>query len=152
MRHARWGRRRAWCGLGAALLLAIVPPAWGVTEAELLPPEQAFRFSALALDANTLEVRYAVAPGYYLYRDRFRFDAAPATLGAAELPPGLRKRDEFFGEVETYRGRLRIRLPFTAPAGATRVHLRVLSQGCADAGVCYPPHEQRVELRVRRAP
>ncbi|MGH8619664.1 MAG: protein-disulfide reductase DsbD N-terminal domain-containing protein [Burkholderiales bacterium] len=132
------------------MLLAAVAPAWGVNDADLLPPEQAFRFSALALDANTIEVRYAVAPGYYLYRGKFRFALEPGALGAAVLPPGLPGRDSFFGEIETYRGRLRIRLPFTVPAGVTRVELRVLSQGCADVGVCYPPYEHRVALRVRR--
>jgi thiol:disulfide interchange protein DsbD len=143
-------RRRALRGLGALALLAAALPASAVADADLLPPEQAFRFSALALDARTFELRYTVAPGYYLYRSKFRFDAGAATLGPAVLPPGESRRDAFFGDVETYRGRVRIRLPFAAPAGVTRVELRVLSQGCADVGVCYPPFEHRVELRVRR--
>ncbi len=151
MMHGPPERRRALHGLGALLLIAAVPPAAAVTDADLLPPERAFRFSALALDAGRLELRYTVAPGYYLYRDKFRFQADAAALGTAVLPPGQSRRDAFFGEVEIYRGRFRILLPFTAPAGVTRIELRVLSQGCADVGVCYPPYEHRVELRVRRS-
>lgn len=151
MMPGRPARRRVVRGLGALLFIAAVPPAAAVADADLLPPERAFRFSALALDAGRLELRYAVAPGYYLYRDKFRFTADAAALGNAVFPPGQRRRDAFFGDVEIYRGRFRILLPFTAPAGVTRVELRVLSQGCADVGVCYPPFEHRAELRVRRS-
>jgi thioredoxin:protein disulfide reductase len=123
-------------------------------EPELLEPEKAFRFSAQLTDARSIEVNYRIAPGYYLYRDKFRFTVAPAgaKLGPAELPSGQKHRDEFFGEVETYRGDLRIVLPVelegTFPPALT---LTVLSQGCADVGVCYVPHEQKAELRLAAA-
>jgi thiol:disulfide interchange protein DsbD len=151
MMPGRPERRRVLHGLGVALLLAAVPSAAAVADADLLPPEQAFRLTALALPAGLLELRYTVAPGYYLYRDKFRFEAGATALGTALFPPGQVRRDAFFGDVETYRGRIRVLLPFIAPAGATRVELRVLSQGCADVGVCYPPFEHRAELRVRRS-
>src|SRR5712692_11525159 len=119
---------------------------------ELLEPDKAFRFSARALDAGTAEVRYAIADGYYLYRERFRFAAEPAsvTLGRPQFPKGQIHEDKFFGKQEIYRKEVRIRLPLEA-AGADRVKLRVTSQGCADVGVCYVPQVQTSDLRLTSA-
>jgi len=120
-------------------------------EPELLEPEKAFRFAARLKDGRSIEVNYQIAPGYYLYRDKFRFTLAPeaAKPGAPQLPAGKKHRDEFFGEVETYRGNLSIVLPFElADAGAGAVTLTAVSQGCADVGVCYVPQEQKAELRL----
>jgi thiol:disulfide interchange protein DsbD len=119
---------------------------------ELLEPDKAFRFSARALDAATVEVRYAIADGYYLYRERFRFAAEPVsvTLGQPQFPRGQIHEDKFFGKQETYRKEVRIRLPLEA-AGAERVKLLVTSQGCADVGVCYVPQVQTAELRLASA-
>src|SRR5262245_20294113 len=112
-------------------------------EADLLEPEKAFRFSAETADASTVEVRFAIADGYYLYRDRFRFEATGARLGKAEFPPGLKHKDEFFGEQVIYRKEVRVRLPAEAAAPFT---LKVVSQGCADAGVCYVPMESSARI------
>ncbi len=116
---------------------------------ELLEPEKAFRFSARALDAATVEVRYAIADGYYLYRERFRFVAEPVTvtLGQPQFPQGLIHEDKFFGKQQTYRKEVRIRLPVEA-AGAERLKLLVTSQGCADLGVCYVPQVQSADVRL----
>jgi thiol:disulfide interchange protein DsbD len=132
------------------LLLIVLSLLTAVAGAEeLLRPEQAFRFSARVLDPQTLAVRYDIAPGYYMYREKFRFEAPPVQLGAAELPPGKLKDDEIFGKVETYRERVEIKLPLIAlgslPATVT---LKATSQGCADIGVCYPPQEQTAQLRL----
>ena len=119
-------------------------------EPDLLEPEKAFRFSAQLLDANRVEVRYEIAPGYYLYREKFKFSADPAAvrIDASQLPPGKVKKDEFFGEVQIYRGTLTMVLP-VAGAVAPDPHfvLKAISQGCADLGVCYPPQEQTADLR-----
>ncbi|HZN25030.1 MAG TPA: protein-disulfide reductase DsbD [Burkholderiales bacterium] len=123
-------------------------------EPDLLEPDKAFRFSARVLGPEALEVRYQIARGYYLYRDKFQFSVQPATveLGAADLPPGELKKDEFFGEVRTYRGELRIRVPIAkASAAGGPVTLAVTSQGCADVGVCYVPHEQTARLNLAAA-
>ena len=132
------------------LALCVAAPALGQLKLggsadDLLEPEKAFRFSARVLDASSIEVRYAIADGYYLYRERFKFAAEGARLGAPELPRGLKHKDEFFGEVETYRKEVRIRLPVE---GAGRVELQVTSQGCADVGVCYVPMESRATLQL----
>ena len=113
----------------------------------LLEPEQAFRFSARVLDASTIEVRYQIADGYYLYRERFAFAAEPAgvKLGAAQIPEGKKKKDEFFGEVHTHRGELKIIVPVAAAVDG-KVALTATSQGCADVGVCYVPQESKIQL------
>ena len=143
-------RRRA--AVAAAALLCLWPfalrAASVAANVELLPPEQAFRFSARALDDRTLEARFVIADGYYLYRDKFKFSVTPesAALGAPDLPAGKMKTDEFFGTVETYRGTLVVKLPLSGATAGQTVVLAADSQGCADAGVCYPPTRQKLTL------
>ena len=116
---------------------------------KLLEPERAFAFSAQALDDKTVEARFAIANGYYLYREKLRFRVEPAPIaGEPTLPPGKMKDDEFFGRVETYRGQLAVRLPLQQPSPGSKVILRAESQGCADAGVCYPPQVQNITLTL----
>jgi thiol:disulfide interchange protein DsbD len=132
------------------LLLLCASLARGA-EPDLLEPDKAFRFSARLKDAHSIEVNYQIAPGYYLYRDKFRFALTPAEAkaGAAQFPRGEKHKDEFFGEVETYRGSLSIVLPFeVAKADISAIKLAVTSQGCADVGVCYIPYEQNAELKL----
>ena len=130
-------------------LLLVSAPAVRAASDELLEPDKAFRFSARALDSGTAEIRFRIADGYYLYRDRFRFAAEPAsvTLGSPRFPEGEIHEDKFFGKQVTYRREVRILLPLAAP-GADRVKLSVTSQGCADIGVCYVPQVQSAELRL----
>ncbi len=132
------------------LLLSLCLPLAASAADELLEVDKAFRLSARALDAGTLEVRYEIAKGYYMYRDKFAFALEPATVkaGAPQLPPGKVKQDEFFGDVETYRKEVFIRLPFTAPEGLDTVTLKATSQGCADIGVCYPPNPQTLQVSL----
>lgn len=120
---------------------------------DLLPPEQAFQFSARLVNEATAELRYRIAEGYYLYRDKFRFSARPerVALGRVQLPPGKVKEDEFFGRVETYRDEVVIEVPFEAPAGTREITLEALSQGCADAGVCYTPQLSSMRLHLAAA-
>ncbi len=118
-------------------------------EPELLDPEKAFRFSAQWVDANNIEVRYQIADGYYLYRERFSFNVQPKgfSLSKPQMPAGEVHQDKFFGRVETYRGDIKIRLPLKRAGGSAQgVTLTAVSQGCADVGVCYTPLEQKAEL------
>jgi len=135
------------------ILLVLVAPAFaqlkfGGSTDNLLEPEKAFRFSASPLEGDAVEVRFAIADGYYLYRNRFRFEATGARLGTAEFPPGLSHKDEFFGEQQIYRKEVRIRVPVEA---AGDFDLKVTSQGCADVGVCYVPMESKASLRLAAA-
>jgi thiol:disulfide interchange protein DsbD len=133
--------------LALALALALAAPGWTAAADDLLEPEKAFRLSARVLDPTAVEVRFQIADGYYMYRDRFAFAVAGggATLGAPEFPQGEIKKDEFFGTVETYRRQVAIRIPVAG--SAEKLALEVTSQGCADVGVCYPPQLQKIELR-----
>lgn len=128
------------CLCGAALAQAAGP--------KLLPAEEAFRLSARALDAGALEIRYDVAQGYYLYRDKLRFVVEPANAEAGDpvLPAGKDHEDEFFGKTTIYRGPAVIRLPLKAGKPGDKVVLTADSQGCADAGVCYPPQRQTLTI------
>jgi thiol:disulfide interchange protein DsbD len=133
------------------LLLVLCQPALaalnlGSTD-NLLEPEKAFRFSAQAVE-GAVEVRFRIAEGYYLYRDRMKFEATGARLGKAEFPPGLSHKDEFFGEQQIYRKEVRIRVPAEAAGG---FDLKVTSQGCADVGVCYVPMESTARLTLAGA-
>jgi thiol:disulfide interchange protein DsbD len=133
-----------------SLLLLATARAEGVSSLapKLLPPEQAFRLSARGLDATTIEARFDVADGYYLYRDKLRFTTDPVPAANAMLPPGTPKHDAFFGDVETYRGEVVIRVPLTKTAAGQKITLHADSQGCADVGVCYPPNPQQLTLTV----
>jgi thiol:disulfide interchange protein DsbD len=130
----------------AALALAAATAA--LEPQALLEPQDAFRLTARALDAKTALVEFRIADGYYMYRDRFRFEAADGkVIAEAELPKGKMKQDPFFGRTEIYRDRVAIRVPLGgADLTRGRVRLKVVSQGCSDSGVCYIPQEQWVEL------
>lgn len=140
-------RARAWVVAGLIVLGAL--PAALAAGPEPLPPERAFAYSVQALDPGTLEARFTIASGYYLYRDRLSFTVAPGTLAAAPaLPAGAMKDDPFFGKVETYRGQVVVRLQLAAPAAGTAVTVTADSQGCADIGLCYPPQRQNLTVTM----
>jgi thiol:disulfide interchange protein DsbD len=118
-----------------------------------LAPEKAFRFSARALDPRTVEARFSIAEGYYLYRDKLHFAVEPAASGlsVASLPNGKIKEDQFFGRVETYRGNLIVTLQLQATPPGQKIVVEAESQGCADLGICYPPNIQRVTVALPAA-
>lgn len=140
------GRMRWLVGLALAIGLGLLGSARA--EDDFLEPEKAFAFSASVLDERTVELRFDVADGYYMYREQFRFAASGSTmLGAPAIPPGKVKYDETFQKnVETHRGAVRIRLPVEQAQGPFR--LTVTSQGCADQGLCYPPMDSHVEVAL----
>lgn len=145
--HNRWT-----AALAAFLLAACLPVLAQVNPDDLLPIEEAF---ALQAEGGDGEVRlvFEIAEGYYMYRHAFEFEplGEDVTLGEAVLPDGEKTVDEFFGETETYRDRIEIRIPVERVPDDGRVGLEVRSQGCADLGVCYPPERQRVEVEVSGA-
>jgi thiol:disulfide interchange protein DsbD len=114
-----------------------------------LPVDQAFEIQPLEASDGQLQVSWRIAPGHYLYRQRLAFEIlAPdgLRLGAPLLPDGVKTEDEYFGAVEIYRGAwLKARLP-TKNALPKQVKLKVSYQGCAEAGLCYPPQRRVLEL------
>jgi thioredoxin:protein disulfide reductase len=131
-----------WVCLGVAMVLPMI-----VVAAEFLEPERAFRVQVVPAGDRAVEVRIDVVPGYYLYRDAFKFEAAGATLGAALIPAGKVKFDETFQKnVETHRGQVRLQVAVEG-AGA-EFKLAVTTQGCADAGLCYPPMTTEAQVSL----
>ncbi len=131
--------------LRIALLLVLLGAALFARAADdFLEPERAFVLSAQVKGEREVEVTFDVVPGYYLYRDKFKFEAPPGvTLGEAIVPPGKVKYDETFQKnVETHRGNVRIALP--VQQAPSEFHLQVTSQGCADRGLCYPPQQRDI--------
>ena len=98
----------------------------------ILPVDEAFRFGSYE-DGESLHLFWQVSPGYYLYRDKFRFEQAGLEV-SVELPGGQLRQDEIFGEVEVLTGLVEVSIP---PATGTRVSW----QGCAERGYCYPPQK-----------
>lgn len=125
-------------------------------EQDLLEPERAFQLTARHTDAQTIELTYKIAEGYYMYRGRFKFMLEPKTsgqAGKARFSKGEMKQDPTFGRVEVFRKSVRILLPVAMAGGedvsanALKVRLNVTSQGCADIGVCYPPQHETLTIK-----
>lgn len=122
----------------------------------LLPAERAFQFSARLLSHSTIEATWRIAPGYYLYREKFEFGlqgAGHPTITARDLPHGLPHEDPEFGTVEIFRDDLVLTIPLTGSLKPDQVvEFKASFQGCADRGVCYPPMTQMVRLDPRSIP
>ena len=134
-------------------LLVLLPLLFAATssvraEDDFLDPEVAFKLAARALDERNVELSFTVAPGYYLYREQFKFSANGATLGTPSLPAGKTKFDETFQKtVETYRDVVRIVIPVEKAPALFR--LLITNQGCADKGLCYPPTQRAADVSLR---
>jgi len=135
-------------GLAAGMGLAssaAAKPWWmrGVesNDADYLPPDVAFRVAA-GVDGNVIRVRWVIADGYYLYRQRLEIKAESPDLviSAPSLPKGIVKTDPFLGTQETYEQQVEATVAYTRfDAGAHPLQIKVTYQGCAKAGLCYPP-------------
>ena len=118
-------------------------------EDEFLDPDAAFVLSAAAAGPGAIEARWEIEDGYYLYRDKFRFRVADTTggsLGEAGFPAGQMKDDEYFGPMEVYYGSVAALVPVVRATGSSFIDVDVTYQGCADAGLCYPPITKTVSL------
>ncbi len=144
------GRNRLILALGVLALAAPSHAAergWLGEAPEFLPVDEAFALSAQVDGDGALSVRWAIADGYYLYRHRFGFKVGEADgtrLGEPEIPPGKPKVDEYFGAVEVYYHNAQARVPVRAAPGPLEVGISY--QGCADAGLCYPPQTRWVTV------
>ena len=118
---------------------------------EFLPPDEAFRFAAFPDGADHVKLVWQIADGYYLYRTRVKASTTSdkAQLGALEMPKGEIKTDEYFGKQEIYHRELVVGVP-VARASATElpVPLKVTYQGCAHAGLCYPPITKEITVNL----
>ncbi|MBA2490971.1 MAG: hypothetical protein H0V34_04440 [Gammaproteobacteria bacterium] len=128
---------------------------FGGGQPEFLPADEAFKLNVTTRNASSLLASWQIAQGYYLYRDKLRFSLRGngVRLGSAEFPAGEMEEDEYFGRVEIYtRELLEITLPLRRDTTAARtITLNVRYQGCAEAGICCPPIDKQVRLRVPAA-
>ena len=132
----------------AATAQGLLGPA--INDDQFLPVDAAFVFTAAADGGAQIVLDWRVAPGYYLYRHRVSAKTASAgfTLGELAMPPGKKHVDEFFGEVEVYYDTLNATVPVERPASAATLEITVGYQGCADAGLCYPPVTKTVTIEL----
>ncbi|MBU2097152.1 MAG: hypothetical protein KKD00_00175 [Gammaproteobacteria bacterium] len=141
---------------GMLLLFAVllpVQPARGQspfnTTPAFLDVDQAFSFYISLDDTDSISVHWTIAPGYYLYADKFSFRITePEDISGTlipVMPAGTAHEDEFFGKTTVYYQQTRssLRLPEDSPE---RFFLEIGFQGCAEAGLCYPPAVRRVEI------
>jgi thiol:disulfide interchange protein DsbD len=106
---------------------------------EFLDVDEAFQLDTEIVD-NEIIVRFEIADDYYMYRSRFLFSATNATIGQAYIPDGKKKVDEYLGNVEVYHHNLEISVPLKSQPNEFQFTLEY--QGCAEAGLCYPPQER----------
>ncbi len=134
--------KRLFVGFLSILLLF----ASTVKAEEFLEPEKAFKVKAQMISKDQVRITYTIADAYYLYRERLKFAAQGAQLGAIQLPAGKVKFDETFQkDVETYYRELVVQIPVKATVD---FQLKLELQGCADAGLCYPPMELTLPVAV----
>lgn len=135
--------------LAGVLLLAAgsaqAKPWWlrgsNTNETDFLPPDVAFRVGG-SMEAGMAHVRFVIADGYYLYREKISIEAESPdlTLSAPQFPAGTMKTDAYFGSQEIYTQQVDVKVPVSRrDGGAHPIQLKVTYQGCAEAGLCYPP-------------
>jgi thiol:disulfide interchange protein DsbD len=110
-------------------------------ETDFLPPDVAFRVAA-RIDGNVVKVRWVIADGYYLYRQKIavRAESPDLLVSMPQLPPGTVKTDLYMGTQQVYMQQVEAIVPYSRiDAGAHPLQIKVTYQGCAQAGLCYPP-------------
>jgi len=148
------------------ITLALFCPTAQAASDGFLDPEKAFILQAKVegTDHNILKLSFKIAPGYYMYRERFEFVAESTAfkLGAPQFPAGQTKYDPTFNkEMELYFKDIQIRVPLVqlpaqqtqAPAteatASRTLQVKITAQGCATAGLCYPPMDFYIKLNAR---
>ena len=117
---------------------------------ELLDVDDAFSPDIIEVGLEKIILRLTIADKYYLYKHAFKFpnDGQVVKFGEAQIPDGHKKSDEFFGEVETYHHKIDITIPYTNPDAKHLTQFKFKYQGCAEAGVCYPPQTKEVDIEL----
>ncbi len=148
---------RAWLWL--LLFLAAGPATGGLFDRfsnsgqeRILDADQAFQVIANMLDPLTLELHWTIAPGYYLYRDKFRLsvvDGPGVSIASIEIPPGEPKDDLTFGRQQVFHQATVITARLNRdPSAEQEVRIKADYQGCAEIGVCYPPLSQTLPVAL----
>ena len=132
----------------AALLATLLGAVPARADDAFLDPAVAFQLSAKALADKRVELTYKIAPGYYLYRERFKFSSPDAKLGEPQIPPGKKHYDTALEQnVETYHDQVVVVLPVLS--GGKTITIAATHQGCAEKGLCYPPQPRTVDVTMK---
>ena len=108
---------------------------------EFLPVEEAYQLEVEVLESQGVRLYWQIADSYYLYQHRFGFtlEDAAGRSNCVELPPALQRTTSISAK---YRSTTTAPISCCAPVNRRQATLTVSSQGCADAGLCYPPQKQ----------
>ena len=118
-----------------------------INQAEFLSPDEAFKIDYNIVGQNHVKINWIIHPGYYLYMGMFEFKSLDANkILKVEMPEGKKKRDEFFGDVDVYYYSAEADVYFVDDIEDS-IELKVKYQGCADAGLCYPPVFKTITLK-----
>src|SRR5688572_18479201 len=129
--------------------MAAAQPVLAIGEDEFLPPEQAFTYTATATE-KAVTVEWNATQGYYLYKKRMGLATTTpgATIGESAYPKAEIHKDDYFGEQEVFRGSFKVTAPLTGAKAGDTLALKLKWQGCADAGLCYPPSTWDATVKV----
>ncbi len=143
---------RVWAICVVLLAQLLLVPAASAKD-DFLPPERAYRYTT-RVEGDRVIVAWNIEPGYYLYKKKMGVVSATSTaqLGEPLWPKGEDHTDEYFGTQEIYRGKVEVPVPFTIPGvRPEKLALELRLQGCADAGLCYPPQKWKTEVALPAA-
>ena len=133
----------------AESLLDRLPRLGGAKQPRFLPPDQAFGLQVTVRDAHTLQASLSITPGYYLYRDKIKFEAKDGAVRilAVNLPRGEMKQDPAFGNIEVFHNSFQAEITLDRSRdAATGITLNATYMGCSEDGLCYPPINKTVQL------
>lgn len=116
----------------------------GYQRAQFLPVDEAFSLTSNRVN-DVLQLHWLIHKGYYLYKDRLSITSS-GNQPSLSFPEGKLKNDEIFGEVEVYYDELVINLPLTQDLMGDNSNIIIGYQGCADAGLCYPPQKRSIQV------
>ncbi len=133
-------------------LFMMAPTLVLANTSKLLPADEAYKITGDSLAPDLIQITWDVAEDYYLYKDKIKIttNTPGVSLGEPIIPKGKLKNDEFFGEMEILRNQVNISIPliFTTDNKPGTLDILAKSQGCADIGVCYPPHKQKLSIAL----
>jgi len=122
------------------------------SQPEFLSPEQAFKAQAW-VEGSQVFVLWDIAPNYYLYQDKLKIELADnssLTLEKTEFPPALSHEDEYFGITQVYYNQVELTGLLSGKTQNNQLNLTIHYQGCADAGLCYPPQKQTLQVNLAK--
>lgn len=134
-----------WLLIVAILLCGPVASAADtVSNAGFLAPDKAFSYQKQVTHDGTVKLNWSVAPGYYLYRSRLKIKGEPVPIKSLQMPEGTLIHDPYFGDEHVFKHDLTVTI---APGAARKLALSW--QGCAEAGLCYPPQHATLDIGDR---